>query len=480
MHNDRHDRREIAAKRRGYSPSVPMRLLALVSLRTEGYDRFESIPRRNNMVCTVFRTGFHFTGHLFLGNPQIIKSSCISYNHLLYWINKHYSLGGSNMSDPKITYFPVGNGDTSLIRLSDKTDIIIDCNIIQESKDDSEETHYDVRSHLQKVLKKKDEGPSYVDVFILTHPDHDHCLGFSETFYIGNPSLYSESDKQNGLILIDELWFSPRIFSPHEEELCDQAKEFRKEAKRRMKLYKDNLAERSNPGNRLRIIGYSDNPELDGLEAITTSAGEYLNLINGSIKSDFTFFVHAPFRKETDSEWAKRNDTSVVLHAQFTVDNQVRAGLAFFGGDAGCAIWEEILINSTDENLEWDIFLSPHHCSWSFFSELPYKDNQVPSEKSLELLRKKRGDAIVVASCKPIKDDDDNPPHFAAANEYKNVVGEDQFYATMEYPDEENPLPLEFEFSKNGPVKVDSIEAGVITSSAAIQDTIGTPKTYGR
>ena len=102
------------------------------------------------------------------------------------------NLGGSSISNPKITYLPVGNGDTSLIQPSDKTDIIIDCNITQESKDDSEETHYDVDIHLQKVLKKKDEGPSYVDVIILTHPDQDHCLGFSETFYIGNPSLYSD------------------------------------------------------------------------------------------------------------------------------------------------------------------------------------------------------------------------------------------------------------------------------------------------
>jgi hypothetical protein len=30
--------------------------------------------------------------------------------------------------DPRITYFPVGNGDCSLITLSDNTQILIDCN----------------------------------------------------------------------------------------------------------------------------------------------------------------------------------------------------------------------------------------------------------------------------------------------------------------------------------------------------------------
>lgn len=383
------------------------------------------------------------------------------------------------MIDPRITFFPAGNGDTVLIRLSDETDILIDCNITGESRDD-EEARYDVHNHLLKVLKKTNSGITFVDAFVLTHPDQDHCRGFPETFYTGDPSNYSESHRREGLILIDELWFTPRIFSPHEDQLCEPAKAFRKEAKRRMQLYHGGKLERSNPGNRLRIIGYSDNPDLKGLEGITTSPGNYLNLINGSVKDDFLFFVHAPFKKDTDSGWSERNDTSVVLHATFNLDSEERAGLAFFGGDSGSAIWEVILERSNDETLEYDLFMSPHHCSWTFFSEEPYKDNKTPSEKSLALLKKKREGAIVVASCKPIKDDDDNPPHYAAAQEYKGIVGEEQFYTTMEHPNTEKPLPIEFEISKNGPVKVDSSEASAIASSAAIQTTTGTPQTYGR
>jgi hypothetical protein len=49
------------------------------------------------------------------------------------------------MGDAFITYFPVGNGDMSLIQLSDKTGIIIDCNIIQE-----DETWLDIHSYLLK------------------------------------------------------------------------------------------------------------------------------------------------------------------------------------------------------------------------------------------------------------------------------------------------------------------------------------------
>lgn len=383
------------------------------------------------------------------------------------------------MSDPCITYFPVGNGDTILMRLSDKTSVVIDCNITKDSDDETDEKRYDVHNHLLKVLKKDEAKTPYVDAFILTHPDEDHCRGLEDVFFIGDPGEYSDSDRKAGLIRIDELWFTPRIFSPHEGKLCDTAKAFRKEAERRMNLYKDKKSERKNPGNRLRIIGYSDNPALEGLDDIITTPGDYLNLINGDAKDDFSFFIHAPFRENTDSEEDERNDTSVVLHARFDVDGGGCAGLAFFGGDAGCAIWENILDRSADGDLEWDLFLAPHHCSWSFFSEQPYKDNKVPSGKSLELLEKKRQGAIVVASCKPIKKDEDNPPHYAAALQYRKVVGEKKFYVTMEHPDEKQPVPLEFEISKNGPVKVDSTKSRTIASSAAVRSTIRSPQTYG-
>jgi len=383
------------------------------------------------------------------------------------------------MSDATVTYFPVGNGDTVLVHLSDKTDILFDCNITEASRDEDFESRYDVHNHLLKVLKKDPSRVSHLDAFILTHPDQDHCRGFGDTFYIGNPTDYTDTDKKNGRILIDELWFTPRLFNRTETELCSEAKAFRKEAKRRMKLYQDKASSRTNSGNRLRIIGYSDTPELEGLESIISTPGQTVNLINGVVKNDFSFFIHAPFKGDTDSKWGERNLTSVVLQAQFDIDDSEDAALAFFGGDAGCDVWERILDRSKDENLEWDLFLAPHHCSWSFFSLEPYKDNKTPSGKCIQLLQKKREGALVVASCKPIKDDDDNPPHFAAKQQYIKVVGKNNFYVTMEYPDEKSPQPLEFRLTKNGPQKIDSSPSSAITSSAAIKSTTGTPQTYG-
>jgi len=383
------------------------------------------------------------------------------------------------MSDPSITYFPVGNGDTSRIHLSDSTDIVIDCNVTSESRDVSVKTRYDVHAHLLKELRKDADGVSHVDAFILTHADDDHCCGFKDTFYTGEPTKYGDSHKKQGLILIDELWFTPRIFAPH-EKLGDSAQAFLKEAKRRRDLYRTGKPERKSAGNRLRIIGSTDSEENQGLDDIVTTPGEPISLINSEVKKDFSFFVHGPFKEDVDSEDDDRNATSVVLRARFDVDGEKNAALAFFGGDADHLIWENILNRSKDEDLRWDLFLAPHHCSWSFFNETPYEDHKTPKKSSLEILGKKRGDAIVVASCKPVKKDDDNPPHYAAAQQYKKVVGEKNFYVTSVHPNEEEPKPLIFEMSKNGPVKADLSKTALsLSSSAARYSVTGTPQTYG-
>ncbi len=383
------------------------------------------------------------------------------------------------MKDPSITYFPVGNGDTTLIGLSDGTNILIDCNITEDSRDDSEKERYPVHEYLLKEMRKDESGNPHLDAFILTHPDEDHCRGFCTTFFRGAPSGYGQSHRKENLIIIDELWFTPRIFSPHEDELSESAEAFRNEAKRRMELYRAGDPNSKEPGNRLRIIGYSGNPEMRGLESILTVPGNAINMINGSLKSDFSLFIHAPFKKDTDSKWSERNDTSVVFQARFDMSGAENAGLAFFGGDSGCAIFREIVEKSKDEDLQWDLFLAPHHCSWHYFSEQSYEDDSTPEETSTELLNMHGKGAYIIASCKPVVDDDDNPPHFQAAKEYKKQVGEEKFLVTMEHPNEKEPHPIHFIITRMGPQKKDNSSAKGVRSSAAVGAVTRTPQTYG-
>lgn len=383
------------------------------------------------------------------------------------------------MKDPSITYFPVGNGDTTLIGLSDGTNILIDCNITEDSRNDREKERYSVHKHLLEEMGKDGSNIPHLDAFILTHPDEDHCRGFCTAFYRGDPSKYSQADRRAGLIIIDELWFTPRIISSYEDDLCESAKHFCDEVNRRMKLYKADDPDSGIPGNRLRIIGYSDNPEMRGLESILTVPGNTINQINGSQKVDFSFFIHAPFKKDTDSEESERNHTSVVIQARFDMPNAKNAGLAMFGGDSGCAIFKKIAERSDEEDLQWDLFTAPHHCSWYFFNEQSYEDDPIPDKTSVELLKMHREGAYIIASCKPVVDNGDNPPHFQAAKEYKKHVEKGKFLVTMEHPNEDEPLPIHFIITRMGPQKKDHSSAKGIRSSAAVGAVTRTPQTYG-
>ena len=132
-----------------------------------------------------------------------------------------------------------------------------------------------------------------------------------------------------------------------------------------------------------------------------------------------------------------------------------------FGGDADHYAWEKIISKTKESGkdksesaLQWDLYLSTHHCSWSFFNDTPQEDNSDPKKHSLEFLDYKRDNsAKIVASCKEILDNTDNPPHFKAKSQYVKKVTSDNFLHTEKYNVvSDTPQPIIFEISKDGPV----------------------------
>lgn len=119
------------------------------------------------------------------------------------------------MSNTKITFYPVKNGDTNLIEFSDGASMLIDCKFRSEAEEDNDD--YDVINDLlTNKLKTKEKGLPYLNAFVLTHPDQDHCLGFAKKFFLNkNPETTepTKEDKDSKLILIGELWYSPRVFT---------------------------------------------------------------------------------------------------------------------------------------------------------------------------------------------------------------------------------------------------------------------------
>lgn len=381
------------------------------------------------------------------------------------------------MIDPRIKYYPVGNGDTSLITLSDETKIIIDINITEESLDENNNERFNVIDDLlNNELKREDEIP-FVDVFILSHPDDDHCHGFIDNFYQGSPDDYDDED--NKLIRINELWYSPRLFSEYKKDLNEEALAFKEEAERRMNLYKEGSNEFYQDGNRIRIVGYSDDEELEGLEDRIIVPGNVIDTFNDDSKDDFELFIHAPFKDYLDED--DRNDSSIVFQARFKVDEEENACLALWGGDAGWKVWEEILEKSDENDLKWDLFLAPHHCSWGYFNDNTEEGKKEPKESSLDILDKRNeGNPKVIVSSKELKRNGDNPPSYKAKNQYVSKVEEKNFLVIATDSDTKPPEPIEFEISSNGPCKIQHTTSNKTLKSSLITKAASTPKTYGK
>ena len=340
----------------------------------------------------------------------------------------------------RITFYPVKNGDTNLIEFSDGIKMLIDCKFRSEAESDNDDYNV-IDDLLTNKLTNKKHGLPYLNAFVLTHPDQDHCLGFGKKFFLDkNPEKEdpSQEDKDSKLILIGELWYSPRVFTEHEGDLSDDAKAFKKEAERRMQLWKDDDSSKDKPGNRIRIIGYSDIDDLDGIpDECITAAGEEINKVDGSHRGSYRFFIHSPFKKAIDGD--SRNETSIVMQIRIDSGNTKDVGKVFFGGDAEWRVWKKIQEKTTDSKyLEWNLLEAPHHCSYTFFSD---NREDEPEQSSLDFLDNRVGNGYIVSSSKTIKKNSDNPPCQKAKNRYITKLDNDEdYFMCTELEEKQKPV----------------------------------------
>ena len=203
------------------------------------------------------------------------------------------------------------------------------------------------------------------------------------------------------------------------------------------------------------------------------------------------FFVHSPFKDslvEGRAE-ADKNETSIVMQARlkYNSTDTKPSALYLFGGDADHYIWEEIQDQSSahgnDDKLDFDIFMAPHHCSWTYFNDVPYKKGETdePVESSKDLIKdhKTKG-AVIIASSKQIKDDDDNPPHYPAKEEYVKLIGSDKFISLAEEPDTKKPKPVVYEVTSSGFQRKDKNQQnGSAGAAIGSSGTTGRKSAYG-
>lgn len=393
-----------------------------------------------------------------------------------------------------VKYYPVGNGDQSLIQVEENgytTNLMVDCRIRKQSLGSEDSTMYDVKADLLRTLNSKSVNGiakvPYTDVFILTHGDEDHLLGFGQHFYQGAPGDFKEKHKEAGEIFIDTLWFSPMIMGTATN---DDEKVFNKEAKRRIKLHQEKSSDKDLAGNRIAIIGYDGNEKLDGLDLVRYVPGNIVTRLNNRNFNTFSIFIHSPYQQGLTDEEVDKNRVSLVFQARFKAQAGSRdfCSLFMFGGDANHEAFKEIIAkteahgnHTREQALSWDVFMAPHHCSWTFFNDCPQEDHPDPMPAPLKFLKYKRSDqAIIVASCKEIKNDDDNPPHDAARERYIKEVGKANFLNTATaILSGKTPQPIIYEVTAGGPMKPKIKEGTATVVGSGSLSSVTQPKGYG-
>jgi len=371
-----------------------------------------------------------------------------------------------------LKFYPVGNGDCCLVNIGGvNKKMMFDCNFRQNAENEDDEM-YDVFEDLisNELTTKKYELP-FLDAFLLTHPDEDHCRGFEEKFFLGDPNDINDFDKKSDKILIGELWYSPRVFEEYSSDLSNDAKAFKKEADRRMNLYKSDKKKADCYGNRIRIIGWTDNKKLEGLTDRIVVPGSLISEVNGSKCSHFEMFIHAPFKD--DIENADRNETSIVSQLRFKVGKGEIARV-ILAGDAEWHVWQKIMDKTkNDDYLNWDLLEAPHHCSYTFFADNRDDD---PNQASIDFLDKREPGAFVVASSNIIKKNSNNPPCQKAKNRYTEKVGDSNFFCTSGESDDDAQKPIVFEIDEDGlQLKEDKTKSKIIIQP--VKDT--KPHYYG-
>ncbi|MCB1689314.1 MAG: metallohydrolase [Halioglobus sp.] len=378
----------------------------------------------------------------------------------------------------KVTFFPVDNGDMTLIQLADadKTCLLIDCKI-RSAADNPEDGTPDVAKELRNRIKTDINNRPYVDAMLLSHPDEDHCLGLKTHFWLGPIAEYADDAKPQleKRIIIRQLWSSPMVFrrASNDHLLCPDAKAFNKEAKRRVA---ENLKQNFSvgDGDKILIIGEDENGKTDNLGPVLIKSGERFSGINGQAADHLVSHILAPISKQSDveEEILSKNGSSVII--SYDIKNSAYSSTVsrfLSGGDAGVDIWERISGEFESSDLEYDLLQAPHHCSWRSLSHDSWSDNgesaQI-SQSARSALGHARNGAIIVSSSKPIVDDKDDPPCIRAKREYRSILGNSGiFKCTGEEPNTSKPAPLQFEATASGfKLAVGISAAAVLTSSS--------------
>lgn len=85
----------------------------------------------------------------------------------------------------KVVFYPVDNGDTSLLKVKSTT-VVTDLHLRKDAEDDNKDSIYDVAAALREECEN-----NVLSLFVNTHPDQDHVRGFTDLFHTGAPNKHN-------------------------------------------------------------------------------------------------------------------------------------------------------------------------------------------------------------------------------------------------------------------------------------------------
>ena len=355
-----------------------------------------------------------------------------------------------------LSFFPVGNGDMTLVQTEEGHNILIDMNI-RTAADNPDDDTPDVAAKLRDKLSRDAAGRLYVDALLVSHPDEDHCRGLRKHFHLGPPDKWSKgADK----ILIREVWSSPMVFrrASRRHVLCEDARAFNAEARRRVRVFRNSPWDVGD-GDRILILGEDEDGKTDDLKEILVPVDHQFSRVNGEHDTSMTALLLAPLPTDDDDdeEVLSKNNSSTILRFSLAGGGIGDKCRFLTGGDAEVAIWEKLWNRHSwrTDLLSYDILLSPHHCSWhslSYDSWSEMREEAEVAEDARNALSQARSGATIIASCNPIKDDDNDPPCIRAKREYEAIVEDvaGSFECVGERPSTKAPNVMDFEIGAHG------------------------------
>ncbi|HEX7651062.1 MAG TPA: hypothetical protein VF450_26950 [Noviherbaspirillum sp.] len=374
-----------------------------------------------------------------------------------------------------VTFYPVGNGDTSQIVLHNGRRILMDFHHLTKTEQ-GEGPEINLAKQLREELATAQRD--YYDVAAFTHGDEDHIKGSSDFFELEHAAKY----QGNGRVKMREMWIPAAMLvetGTNTQQSSDRIL-LRQEARYRLQQGKG-IRVFSRP-DMLKQWMHDNDIDYEARKHLFVDAGQLVpgfSLISDGVE----FFVHSPFVEHTDQGDDLRNRCALIFNVRFVVNGVQTDYLAV--GDSDCDVLSDIVriteYHNRLDRLQWDLFNIPHHCSAYALAYDKGEKETVPLTRVQQLLRLGKSGAFAISSSNPVSRtqaayEQSQPPHIQARNTYEKYLREvngRKFIVTMEEPSTVAPKPLVFEIGHAGCFWKQATSSGAAIATSIVPPRAG-------